>query len=252
MVSFLLKPWPWYVTGPLVGLVAVALLAIGNKPFGVSANLRHICAATFPGRVEFFKYDWRSRGLWNLVFVAGVVAGGFLGGVLLANPDPAAITPQAQASLAALGIRDFTGLVPRQLFTWHVLLSVRGLLMMVGGGFLVGFGIVLTKGELASWFRIQEALRFKGPYLYEVFASALAVAAPGFALLKRRARALTGEPIVVPPKVLGSGVRYVAGSVLFGLGWALIGACPGPMFALLGAGVGAMSVVWVAARGGTC
>src|SRR5205085_2572092 len=109
------------------------------------------------------------------------------------------------------------------------------------------FGIVLTKGELASWFRIQEALRFKGPYLYEVFASALAVAAPGFALLKRRARALTGEPIVVPPKVLGSGVRYVAGSVLFGLGWALIGACPGPMFALLGAGVGVMSVVWVAA-----
>ena len=140
MVSFLLKPWPWYVTGPLVGVVAVALLAIGNKPFGVSANLRHMCAATFPGRVAFFKYDWRGAGLWNLVFVAGVVAGGFVGGVLLANPDPVAITPQAQASLAALGIRDFTGLVPRQLFTWHALLSVRGLLMMVGGGFLVGFG----------------------------------------------------------------------------------------------------------------
>ena len=121
MVPFLLKPWPWYVTGPLVGVVAVALLAIGNKPFGVSANLRHMCAATFPGRVAFFKYDWRGAGLWNLVFVAGVVAGGFVGGVLLRSPD-------------------FTGLVPRQWFTWHALLSVRGLLMMVGGGFLVGFG----------------------------------------------------------------------------------------------------------------
>src|SRR5205823_3382345 len=111
---------------------------------------------------------------------------------------------------------------------------------LLGTYFCMGvlFGIVLTKGELASWFRIQEALRFKGPYLYEVFASALAVAAPGFALLKRRrARALTGEPIDVPPKRLGSGVRYVAGSVLFGLGWALIGACPGPMFALLIAAV---------------
>jgi len=140
MVPFLLKPWPWYVTGPLVGLVAVALLAIGNKPFGISANLRHMCAASCPGRLAFFTYDWRRTGLWNLVFLAGVVAGGCVGGVLVANPDPVAITPQARVSLAALGIHDFTGLVPRQLFTWHVLSSVRGLLMMVGGGFLVGFG----------------------------------------------------------------------------------------------------------------
>src|SRR5436309_6990409 len=68
----------------------------------------------------------------------------------------------------------------------------------------VAFGIVLTKGELVSWFRIQEALRFKGLYLYEVFASALAVTIPAFALLKRRAvRSLSGEPIAIPPKVLG-------------------------------------------------
>jgi uncharacterized membrane protein YedE/YeeE len=114
------------------------------------------------------------------------------------------------------------------------------------------FGIILTKGELASWFRIQEALRFKGPYLYEVFASALAVAAPGFALLKRRgARAFSGEPIAIPPKQLGSGVRYVAGGVAFGVGWALTGVCPGPLFALLGAGVGVMVVVLVAALAGT-
>jgi uncharacterized protein len=121
---------------------------------------------------------------------------------------------------------------------------------LLGAYFCVGvlFGIVLTKGELASWFRIEEALRFKGPYLYEVFASALVVAAPGFALLQgRRVRALTGEPIAIAAKQLGSGVRYVAGSVLFGVGWALIGTCPGPVFALLGAGVGVMFVVLVAA-----
>ena len=116
----------------------------------------------------------------------------------------------------------------------------------------VAFGIVLTKGELVSWFRIQEALRFKGLYLYEVFASALAVTIPAFALLKRRAvRSLSGEPIAIPPKVLGRGYRYVIGGLIFGLGWGLLGACPGPIFALIGAGVGPMVVVGLAAVAGT-
>ena len=116
----------------------------------------------------------------------------------------------------------------------------------------VAFGIVLTKGELVSWFRIQEALRFQGLYLYEVFASALAVTIPAFALLKRRAvRSLSGEPIAIPPKVLGRGYRYVIGGLIFGLGWGLLGACPGPIFALIGAGVGPMVVVSLAAVAGT-
>jgi uncharacterized membrane protein YedE/YeeE len=106
------------------------------------------------------------------------------------------------------------------------------------------FGIVLTKGELVSWFRIEEALRFKGWYLYEVFASAFAIAAPGFALLRRRR-------IALPPKVLGRGVRYVVGGAVFGLGWGTVGACPGPLFALIGAGVGVMVVTVVAAVAGT-
>jgi hypothetical protein len=125
---------------------------------------------------------------------------------------------------------------------------------LVGAYFVMGvfFGIVLIKGELVSWFRIEEALRFKGLYLYLVFASALAVAVPGFALLKRRSvRALTGEPIAIPPKVMGRGVRYVAGGALFGLGWGIVGACPGPLFALVGAGVGVMAVVCLAALVGT-
>ena len=116
----------------------------------------------------------------------------------------------------------------------------------------VAFGIVLTKGELVSWFRIQEALRLKGLYLYEVFASALAVTIPAFALLKRRAvRSLSGEPIAIPPKVLGRSYRYVIGGLIFGLGWGLLGACPGPIFALIGAGVGPMVVVSLAAVAGT-
>lgn len=119
---------------------------------------------------------------------------------------------------------------------------------------LVGvvFGIVLTKGELASWFRIQEALRFDGLYLYLVFASALAVAMPLFGLLeRRRVRSLAGEPIAIAPKTLGRGYRYVIGGGIFGLGWGIAGACPGPLFALLGSGVGVISVMILGAVLGT-
>src|SRR5207245_4703365 len=118
------------------------------------------------------------------------------------------------------------------------------------GGVL--YGGVLTKGEPASWSRIQEALRFKGPYLYEVFASALAVATPAFTWLKRhRVRSLAGEVIAIPPKALGGGRRYVYGGLIFGLGWAFVGACPGPLFALIGAGVGVRAVACLAGGAGT-
>src|SRR5436309_14121368 len=136
MQDLLHQPWPWYVTGPVVGLVAVGLLAIGNKPFGVSSNFRHICAVCLPGNVAYFKYDWRRDGLWNLVFLLGVVAGGLVGGVLLANPHPVAIAPAAVTSLAKLGIHDSSGLVPRELFTSHVLLTPRRFVMFTGVGCL--------------------------------------------------------------------------------------------------------------------
>lgn len=144
--ELLTRPWPWYVTGPLVGLVAVVLLVIGNKQFGVSSNLRHLCAACLPRDVGFFQYDWRRQGLWNLVFVLGIVVGGFIGGLLLRSPDPVAITSRAHADLTALGIHDFSGLVPAELFHWGVLLSLKGILFIVGAGFLIGFGTAYAGG----------------------------------------------------------------------------------------------------------
>ena len=119
---------------------------------------------------------------------------------------------------------------------------------------LVGitFGVVLTKGEAISWFRIQEMFRFQGFHMFGIFATALPTAIIGVQLLKRRwRRTLAGEPIVIPPKHLGSGVRYAAGGTLFGLGWALTGACPGPLFALLGSGVTTMAVAIASAMLGT-
>ncbi len=139
-------PWPWYVAGPLIGLFVPALLLVGNKMFGISSNLRHVCAAGIPGRVEFFRYDWRNAGGWNLAFAVGIVLGGALAGHFLAGTSDVQLSVAARESLIGLGIRDFTGLAPRELFTWSALATWRGFVMLIGGGFLVGFGTAYAGG----------------------------------------------------------------------------------------------------------
>ncbi len=115
------------------------------------------------------------------------------------------------------------------------------------------FGIVATKGEVVSWFRIQEMFRFQSFHMYGVMATALAVAMASVALIKsRQVRTVRGDEIVVPPKELGRrGYRYWIGGTLFGLGWALAGACPGPIFALIGNGVTVYGIVLLSALFGT-
>lgn len=103
----------------------------------------------------------------------------------------------------------------------------------------VYFGWLLVKGEVASWFRIQEMFRFQSFHMYGIIGSAIAVAMLSLWVIRRLdLRDRNGEPIVVAPKEWRRvGTRYWAGGIIFGLGWALAGACPGPMFTLLGAGV---------------
>jgi uncharacterized protein len=120
--------------------------------------------------------------------------------------------------------------------------------------FVVGvlFGIVITKGEVISWFRIQEMFRFQGFHMFGVFLTALPTAIVTVQWLKRSsARTVGRDSIDIPPKPLGSGVRYGVGGVLFGFGWALTGACPGPLFALAGSGVTVMFAAILAAMAGT-
>ena len=114
------------------------------------------------------------------------------------------------------------------------------------------FGIVLIKSEVVSWFRIQEMFRFQAFHMYGIISTAIATAALSIFLLKRfDVRTLTGEPIAVPPKQLGRGYRYWIGGTLFGVGWALTGACPGPLFALTGSGLTVFALTILSALAGT-
>ncbi|MFT4095399.1 MAG: YeeE/YedE thiosulfate transporter family protein [Niabella sp.] len=139
MIEFVKQPWPWYVAGPLIGLTVPALLLLGNKHFGISANLRHICAACFPANIPFFKYNWKKEA-WNLFFVAGIVTGGAITAHFLADPAAIKIAPALQKELAGYNIHDTRHLLPAEIFSWKGLLSLRGSVLLVTGGFLVGFG----------------------------------------------------------------------------------------------------------------
>jgi uncharacterized membrane protein YedE/YeeE len=141
----LAQAWPWWVAGPLLGLTVPLLLVVGNRQLGVSGSLRAMCAAVAPCGIQHFTYDWRRSGLWNILFVTGVLAGGWVAAHLIGVPD-VAIAVKTKADLAALGLRDQHGLVPRELFTWSALTTVRGLIVLVVGGFAVGFGTSYAGG----------------------------------------------------------------------------------------------------------
>ena len=133
------QPWPWYVAGPLIGLVVPALLIMGNKTFGISSSLRHICAACLPANIPFFKYNWKKES-WNLFFVAGIVLGGFIAAQFLNGNHPVNINPQTHTLLQQQGVKNFGGLLPADVFSFDQLLTLRGIIFIVIGGFMVGFG----------------------------------------------------------------------------------------------------------------
>ncbi len=138
ILALLREPWPWYVAGPLIGLTVPMLLLLGNKQFGISSNLRHVCAI-LPTKVPFFRYDWRAER-WNLLFAGGVIIGGFLGGILLANPEPLHVAESTSRDLGALGVSIDGTLAPAALFGLQSLFTLKGLIVLLGGGFLIGFG----------------------------------------------------------------------------------------------------------------
>jgi uncharacterized protein len=119
---------------------------------------------------------------------------------------------------------------------------------------LVGlvFGFVLIKSEVVSWFRIQEMFRFDSIHMYGIIGLAIIVGIISVQIIKRKnLKDAEGNPITIPPKDASQVTRYILGGSIFGLGWALLGACPGPMFALLGSGLTIMLIPILAALLGT-
>lgn len=145
MLSVLQEPWPWYVTGPLIGLMVPLLLIIGNKSFGISSSLKHACAACFPANIKFFEYNWKKES-WNIVFVFGVFAGGFVAGHVFKNPEPIQLSDAAKNAFLEMGFANLTKMAPVEIFNIDNLQSMQGLIFMVLGGFLVGFGTRYANG----------------------------------------------------------------------------------------------------------
>lgn len=139
MLETLSKPWPWYIAGPLIGLIVPALLLLGNKNFGISSSLRDLCAACLPAKIPFFEYDWKKE-VWNLFFVAGILLGSMLSVSLIDDPKPVVVADNLKTELATYGLSNYESLLPIEIFNWANLFTIKGFLMMIVGGFFIGFG----------------------------------------------------------------------------------------------------------------
>jgi len=139
-MEYILQPWPWYVSGPCIALVMFLLLYFG-RTFGMSSNLRTLCAIGGAGKkVEFFKFDWKNQR-WNLIVVLGAIIGGFIAQHFLSNPINIDLSEATVKDLTNLGFNNAgQSLLPPELFSWENALSLKGISILLIGGFLVGFG----------------------------------------------------------------------------------------------------------------
>jgi uncharacterized membrane protein YedE/YeeE len=144
-MEILYKPWPWYVAGPIIGLTVPMLLLLGNKRLGISSTLRQICAACYPGKLPFLNYDWK-KDSWNLYLAAGILIGGFIGGNLFANQNAVTISAETINLLKSQGLQEPHGYLPEELFNWQTLLTLKGFILIIIGGFMVGFGTRYARG----------------------------------------------------------------------------------------------------------
>ncbi len=140
LIEFISQPWPWYVAGPIIAIIMFILLWFG-KSFGISANLRTMCAMAGGGKsCDFFAFDWKSQ-VWNLVFAAGLILGGFIAHTYLMPSYDVHISEATINELSQMGIDDpGKNIVPEQIFNWESLFTLKGFIFIIVGGFLIGFG----------------------------------------------------------------------------------------------------------------
>ncbi len=139
-MDYVLGPWPWYVAGPLIAFCMYLMFYFGRK-FGVSSNLETVCSMVGAGRlVDYFKFDWRENR-WNLTFVLGLIIGGFVANQWLSPEQVVAINPDTVKDLADLGIANAgSSYLPDEIYSIDAMFSLKGFLILIGAGLLVGFG----------------------------------------------------------------------------------------------------------------
>lgn len=139
-MEWIIDPWPWYVAGPLIALVMFLLLFVG-KQFGMSSNLRTVCAAAGAGKAaDFFRFNWK-EDRWNLVVVLGAVLGGYVAANHLSD-NTVSINPEVDRQLANDYKINSAGesYLPPEIFSMEALNNPANILILLMGGLLVGFG----------------------------------------------------------------------------------------------------------------
>jgi uncharacterized membrane protein YedE/YeeE len=138
-MNWITQPWPWYTSGALIAFIMILLLYFG-KSFGFSANLRTMCSVAGAGkRVKFFDFDWRKQS-WNLLFLVGSILGGYIAHTFMMDGEAVKISENTIRDLSALGIAAPDGIQPMEIFSWEFASSAKGIIFLVFGGALVGFG----------------------------------------------------------------------------------------------------------------
>ncbi|MBG6234060.1 putative membrane protein YedE/YeeE [Pedobacter sp. CAN_A7] len=166
MLALLKQPWPWYTSGAAIAFIMILLIYFG-KSFGVSSNLRTICTMAGAGKkVEFFNFDWRTQK-WNLLFIVGAVLGGFISATLLKSDQALQLSTATVSDLKSIGIYFDGQLNPSQLYSLDAVLSLKGFLLLLAGGLLVGFGARYA-GGCTSGHAISGLTNMQGPSLIAV------------------------------------------------------------------------------------
>lgn len=144
-MSFLQAPFPWYVAGPLIAVNLFLLLYFGQR-FGISTSMKTTCAALGAGsKVPFFSYDWKKES-WLLIYVVGTVIGGFIAFHWLNAGAPVIVSEKTTAALQQLHITANQSFEPAEIFSLQQAFSLKGILLLASGGFLIGFGTRWANG----------------------------------------------------------------------------------------------------------
>jgi len=151
IIEFLSQPWHWAISGALIAVLMFLMLVSGQR-LGISSSFETVCSMSGLGKwVEHFDFDWKKQK-WMLSFVIGTILGGYISTTVLQNPEPVQISQSTITTLTEMGVSapaenlKTGGIIPEEIFNFDALFTLKGFILMIFGGFLVGFGTRYAAG----------------------------------------------------------------------------------------------------------